>query len=67
MPVYEFKCTDCGQKFEEFVFSINSPLDSITCPDCESKSVEKLMSASAPTSSGSAIGGCGPLPSGGFG
>jgi len=68
MPMYEFKCGDCGHRFEELVFSANAPVDKIACPQCGSHNSEKLISAAAISgASGHSGGSCGPLPSGGFG
>lgn len=41
MPIYEYKCEDCGSVFEELVYSTDKK---IACPDCGKGSVEKLMS-----------------------
>lgn len=50
MPIYEFKCINCGNKFEKIVFK---PLGEvkILCPKCESEEVEKLVSAPGGVSS----------------
>jgi putative FmdB family regulatory protein len=45
MPIFEFKCKNCGHIFEEFVFSSNPDAGSIICPECSTKNTEKLMSA----------------------
>lgn len=42
MPIYEYKCSDCGNEFEELVFNQD---DAVTCPECKSEKTEKLMSA----------------------
>ncbi|MBD3346422.1 MAG: zinc ribbon domain-containing protein [Chitinivibrionales bacterium] len=42
MPIYEYKCRDCGKSFEELVSLSQS--DGITCPSCSSKNTEKQMS-----------------------
>lgn len=46
MPIYEFQCNDCGQPFEELVFSA-SAVESVVCPSCESTKVEKMISTFA--------------------
>ena len=51
MPIYEFECKECMEKFEELA----SPTQTdIKCPKCGSERVEKLFS---PFSSSS--GSCG--------
>ena len=57
MPLYEYKCTACGTRFEELV--LNSR-EKVSCPGCESGEVEREFSLFACTASGCA-------PSGGFG
>ncbi len=66
MPIYEYKCNECGQVFEELVSA--SSTESPKCADCKSPDTVKLLSAcckSASASSGSGsyappIEGCGP-------
>jgi len=50
MPIYEYRCLDCGKVFEKIV-SLHTK--SMTCQSCESKNVEKLFSAFAVQSSDS--------------
>lgn len=42
VPIYEYRCKDCGHEFEELVFSTK---DKPVCPQCGSDQTEKLMSA----------------------
>ncbi|NCP10276.1 zinc ribbon domain-containing protein, partial [bacterium] len=42
MPIYEFKCRQCGKDFEALVIGSR---DDINCPQCNSTSLERLMSA----------------------
>jgi len=42
MPIYEFKCEDCGENFE--VLSTYDELAKVTCPKCKSKHLKKLIS-----------------------
>ena len=50
MPIYEYRCTKCGNDFEEIV-GANDPAPS--CPSCHSERTEKLLSkASFRTGSG---------------
>ena len=52
MPIYEYQCLECGQKFERLVrFADSSP--KVECPKCGGRKVEKLLSAFGVQSSGS--------------
>ncbi len=46
MPLYEYKCTDCGRPFELLVGS-PSLADSVVCRHCGSGSVRRLVSTFA--------------------
>ncbi len=41
MPIYEFICRDCGNKFEELV---RLEEETINCPKCSSKNSQKILS-----------------------
>jgi putative FmdB family regulatory protein len=43
MPLYDFRCRHCGERFEEFA----APAQSAPCPACGSKDVERVLSAFA--------------------
>jgi len=47
MPIYEFKCCDCEEEFEELVFSSNYFPEDIKCPNCGTSRPEKKISAAA--------------------
>jgi putative FmdB family regulatory protein len=53
MPIYEYQCLECGEKFEKLMRSINSPQE-IECPKCGGRKVEKLLSNFGLQTSGSA-------------
>ncbi len=64
MPLFEYRCRDCGKRFEEFVLGDAKA----KCPSCEGRKLEKLLSVFAVSSSGGAastsasaepMGGCG--------
>ena len=44
MPTYEYKCTNCGYRFEEFQSITDSPND--TCPKCNHKT-EQIITGGA--------------------
>lgn len=72
MPIFEYKCNDCGKKFD-ILHKSSTNLEEVVCPDCQSKNSKKLLSSfSASMSSASfdapscSTGNCG-VPSYGGG
>ena len=61
MPMYEFRCADCGAEFEELATAAEVEAGEVPCPECGSRNVVRQMSTFA--SSGDAPsgggGGCG--------
>lgn len=65
MPLYEYKCRDCGNRFEELVGKTVPEITPL-CPKCQSDNCERLIStfaaavgkSSSPAPCGSAKG-CG--------
>lgn len=45
MPIYEFECERCGDRFEELV---PSEVPSVACPSCGSSRARRLLSSVAP-------------------
>ena len=45
MPMYDYRCKNCDEVFEELVFSSTAPDEDITCPKCGQKKSERLLSA----------------------
>jgi len=43
MPVYEYRCADCGKKFQSLVGVVADPSDE-KCPHCGSAKTTKLIS-----------------------
>lgn len=53
MPIFEYKCNDCGRKFD-ILHKSSSNLQEVVCPDCQSTNSKKLLSSfSASVNSGS--------------
>ncbi len=52
MPIYEFKCDDCTDDFEEFVRNA-AAVNQVTCPTCGSEKVTKRLSTFASRAGGS--------------
>ena len=55
MPIYEYKCLDCGEVSEIFLRSPNSEI--AKCPICSSKNLERLLSASYGIRMGASVPG----------
>ena len=53
MPIYEFKCKECGHEFE-VIMRASANKEDVVCPKCHAKNQDRLMSA---FSSGSSSGG----------
>src|SRR5436189_6399884 len=43
MPIYEYRCSDCGHRLEALQRLADAPLK--VCPACSKESLTKLMSA----------------------
>lgn len=46
MPIFEYKCSDCGNTFEVLAIS-KQDVENIQCPTCKSCHVQKMMSSGA--------------------
>ena len=58
MPVYEYRCESCGERFEKLVRSIHREPPEVHCPACHGTEVRRLISAPV-VHSGSEGGGGG--------
>lgn len=64
MPLYEFECKTCGQRFEKLLMGSSRLFPA--CPACEGQDVEKLYSAfGVGSSTGRRSGGSAPVSFGG--
>lgn len=43
MPMYEYRCNQCGAKFE-IIRGISAANEEIKCPKCGSEKTEKVLS-----------------------
>jgi putative FmdB family regulatory protein len=50
MPIYEYRCEDCGTKFEKLVRTSDVP--KIECPSCGEKHLQQEFSTFAAHSGG---------------
>ncbi|MBM3735715.1 MAG: zinc ribbon domain-containing protein [Acidobacteria bacterium] len=46
MPMYEYRCQECGRKYEQLRRFADADRD-LQCPECASERVERLLSAFA--------------------
>jgi len=65
MPIYEYVCEGCDNRFERY---LRTSGETVSCPACQSPRVEKQPSSFAfagtnGAGSGSSCGGCKPGPS----
>jgi putative FmdB family regulatory protein len=56
MPVFEYKCSDCNEKFEVLHKSTLEQTN-VSCPNCNSSNHKKLFSAFSASVSGNAPSG----------
>jgi len=66
MPMYDYRCKNCDEVFEELVFFSTTSDEEIKCPKCDQNQSERLFSApmfstggSSNTVSTSSSRGCG--------
>jgi len=45
MPIFEFRCLDCGSIFEKLFLNAGEQVE-IACPKCKSESFERVISRS---------------------
>ena len=43
MPIFEFRCVDCGHVFEKIFMNSDDTVD-MQCPECKSESFERVVS-----------------------
>jgi len=43
MPIYEYRCSECGENFEKLLRSMSATVE-ICCPRCGSRRVKKAIS-----------------------
>ena len=43
MPIYEYQCDECGERFEKLV-RLSSPSAQVKCPRCSGHRVQKAIS-----------------------
>jgi len=55
MPIYEYKCKDCG-KVSEFLVGVTKDAVEIKCSFCNSENLDKIFSQSFVSTSGHIIG-----------
>ena len=44
MPIYEYRCEDCGKRFEKLTLAIGQDPPDLTCPACSSRNLQRLIS-----------------------
>ena len=64
MPIYEYRCRDCGHRFE-ILQRLGQGAEDLECPRCTARQLEKQYSTFAsgsggPAQSGASPASCGP-------
>lgn len=57
MPIYSFKCKDCGAVFD-FLVGVVADEEKPRCGECGSSNLEKLLTSFGVKHSGSNVGSC---------
>ncbi len=52
MPIYEYRCKSCGERFDRLSLSVSQVPAEVVCPACQSAHVQRLISASAVRTAG---------------
>lgn len=69
MPLYEYRCPECGTRFEE-IRALRQADEEVECPVCGSGAPRRQLSSFATASGGRSPGGgsasCGPTGGRGF-
>lgn len=47
MPIYEYACEACGERFDKLVRSLSQEATQAACPACQSTETRRLISAPA--------------------
>ena len=47
MPIYEYRCADCGKRPSIFFLSLSSVEESPACPNCGGRHLSRLISRTA--------------------
>ena len=47
MPIFEYRCSECGDEFEQLVLTSSTVTG---CPSCGSEDIEKMMSIASVSS-----------------
>ncbi len=62
MPIFEYRCRDCGAQFEKIV---RSERDTVVCESCQGRKLDRLLSVFAVSGpAGEAVTESGPCPCG---
>ena len=65
MPIYEYKCSKCGNCFEQLIFHSDDEKD-LTCGKCGAKEINKVISSFSCIGKGGDSGFSGCSPNNGF-
>jgi putative FmdB family regulatory protein len=59
VPLYEYRCSSCGNRFE-VLRRMGQGSEGLACPECGQEKVDKEFSTFAGATAGGSAGGCAP-------
>ena len=60
MPIYEYRCKQCGNKFDKLV-KLSAKTSEIECPKCGARKADKSVSLFGTSSAPHDASSCGPI------
>ncbi len=60
MPIYEFLCKDCKERFTKLVLPGKEEEGEVTCPKCGGKNTQMIPSAFSSSTSSVGVSSCAP-------
>ncbi len=66
MPIYDYKCKSCGNKYSALVQSFSTSDDKVKCPECDKFESTRELSLKTTIGSTSTSDGCSAHPGSGF-
>ncbi|MBC8214649.1 MAG: zinc ribbon domain-containing protein [Candidatus Marinimicrobia bacterium] len=66
MPIYDYECQSCGNKYSAFVQSFSTSDDKVKCPECNKYDSSRELSLKTAIGTTKSVGGCSAPSGSGF-